>query len=100
MQKEIFLLSFPQERLCRKSSSRPSPPVDASRDPDNVPAKAGNQTPNDVIGLFTGFRISPREAVFVRNDGFGELQHSLERGNPERVIPRKKSNPLKKWVRS
>jgi hypothetical protein len=87
--------------------------VDASRDPDNVPAKAGNQTPNDVIGLFTGFpfdfaqggepvepRISPREAVFVRNDGFGELQHSLERGNPERVIPRKKSNPLKKWVRS
>jgi hypothetical protein len=80
MQKEIFLLSFPQERLCRKSSSRPSPPVDASRDPDN--------------------RISPREAVFVRNDGFGELQHSLERGNPERVIPRKKSNPLKKWVRS
>ena len=51
MQKEIFLLSFPQERLCRKSSSRPSPPVDASRDPDNVPAKAGNQTPNDVIDL-------------------------------------------------
>jgi hypothetical protein len=79
MQKEIFLLSFPHKGLCRKSSSRPSPPTDASQDP----------APNDVIGLFTGFRISPREAVLVRNDGFGELQHSLERGNPERVIPRR-----------
>ena len=34
------------------SSSRPSPAKrDASRDPDNVPAKAGIQTPNDVIEL-------------------------------------------------
>ena len=80
MQKEIFLLSFPQERLCRKSSSRPSPPADASRDPGEI----------WLYWLFTGFRFSPREAVLVRNDGFGELQHSLERGNPERVIPRKK----------
>ena len=32
------------------TSSRPSPAKrDASRDPENVPAKAGNQTPNDVI---------------------------------------------------
>jgi hypothetical protein len=32
------------------SLSRTSQPVaDASRDPDNVPAKAGNQAPNDVI---------------------------------------------------
>ena len=38
--------------MFRNSSSRPSPPaVDASRDPDNVPAKAGNQTPNDVVDL-------------------------------------------------
>jgi len=93
MQKEIFLLSFPLPRLCRKSSSRPSPPTDASRDPGEI----------WLYWLFTGFpfdfaqggepvepRISPREAVPVRNDGFGELQHSLERGNPERVIPRKK----------
>ena len=34
------------------TSSRPSPVKrDASRDPDNVPEKAGNQTPNDVIEL-------------------------------------------------
>ena len=38
--------------LRRNTSSRPSPPTaDASRDPDNVPAKAGNQTSNDVIEL-------------------------------------------------
>jgi hypothetical protein len=80
MQKEIFLLSFPHKGLCRKSSSRPSPPTDASQDPGEI----------WLYWLFTGFRISPREAVLVRNDGFGELQHSLERGNPERVIPRKK----------
>jgi hypothetical protein len=57
-------------------------------------------SPSTSLRVVSLSRISPREAVFVRNDGFGELQHSLERGNPERVIPRKKSNPLKKWVRS
>jgi hypothetical protein len=42
--------SFPFELPCRNTSSRPSPPTaDASRDPDNVPAKAGNQAPNEVI---------------------------------------------------
>ena len=40
------------KRLCRNSSSRPSPSTwDASRDPDNVPAKAGNQPSTDVIEL-------------------------------------------------
>jgi hypothetical protein len=44
--------SFPFEVLRRNTSSRPSPVKrDASRDPDNVPAKAGNQAPNDVIDL-------------------------------------------------
>ncbi len=47
----ILHVPSPLNRLCRNSSSRPSPPTDASRDPDNVPAKAGNQTPNDVIEL-------------------------------------------------
>ena len=44
--------SFPFEVLRRNTPSRPSPiKRDASRDPDNVPAKAGNQAPNDVIDL-------------------------------------------------
>ncbi|MES0396747.1 MAG: hypothetical protein ABUK17_04305, partial [Syntrophobacteria bacterium] len=44
-------------------SSRPSPAKrDASRDPDNVPAKAGNQTPNDVIELSLDSGSRPPEA--------------------------------------
>jgi len=40
------------ERLCHMSPSRPSQPAaDASRDLDNVPAKAGNQASNDVIEI-------------------------------------------------
>jgi len=58
----LFLLTG---RLCRHASSRPSPPaVDASRDPDNVPAKAGNQTPNDVMecSLDSGSRPAKRSS--------------------------------------
>ena len=55
MQQVIFLLwqrGIEGDFAAPSSSSRPSPAAaDASRDPDNVPAKAGNQTPNDVIKL-------------------------------------------------
>ena len=57
LQSENPVNSIPQkvfsfEGLCRHASSRPSPPTaDASRDPDNVPAKAGNKKPNEVIEL-------------------------------------------------
>jgi hypothetical protein len=49
--------------LYRNSSSRPSPAAaDASRDPDNVPVKAGNQTPNDVIELSLDTGSHPSQA--------------------------------------
>ena len=35
--------------------------------------RAGIQKKFDYIKLYTGFRISPRKAALVRNDGFGEL---------------------------
>ena len=47
------------------SSSRTSPPAaDESRDPDSVPAKAGNQAPNDVIEptLDSGSRPAKRSS--------------------------------------
>jgi len=70
---ELLLSERIAKRLSRNSSSRPSPPAaDASRDPDNVPAKAGNQRPNDVIVVFWIPDLA-REAALVRNDGFGEL---------------------------
>ncbi len=70
---ELLLSERIAKRLSRNSSSRPSPPpADARRDPDNVPAKAGNQRPNDVIVVFWIPDLA-REAALVRNDGFGEL---------------------------
>jgi hypothetical protein len=51
-------------RLSYNSSSRPSSPMaDASRDPGR----------RRLHRTFTGFRISPREAALVRNDGLGKL---------------------------
>jgi hypothetical protein len=44
----------------------------ASRDPDNVPAKVGNQRPNSVIDLHWIPDLA-RLGGLVRNDGFGEL---------------------------
>ena len=52
------------------SSSRPSPAKrDASRDPDNVPAKSGNQTPNDVIEVTLDSPSTLLRVVSLSNHG-------------------------------
>jgi hypothetical protein len=56
------LLNFPEGTLFYR----------ASRDPDNVPAKVGNQRPNSVIDLHWIPDLA-RLGGLVRNDGFGEL---------------------------
>jgi hypothetical protein len=58
------------KRLCRNSSSRPSPSTwDASRDPDNVSAKAGNQPSTDVIELSLDSPSTLLRVVSLSNHG-------------------------------
>jgi hypothetical protein len=77
------------------SLSRTSQPVaDASRDPDNVPAKAGNQAPNDVIeptldsGSRPAKRISSGMTVSANCDIVSKGRTGFCGVNPNVAYPR------------